>query len=68
MKRGGAYHLRWRQGLADRLGPELRQDRPQRADARRERVLVAFNDVVKLAAESGGFFARQVNVHDPDIG
>jgi hypothetical protein len=38
--------LRLRLGLADRLGPELRQGRPQRADARREGVTVALDDVV----------------------
>jgi hypothetical protein len=41
-------HLRRRQGLADRLGSEFGANRPQRVDARRERVSVALDDVVKL--------------------
>jgi hypothetical protein len=45
-----------RQGRAKRLRAELGEDRPQRADARRERVKVALDDSVKLLGESGGFF------------
>ena len=37
---------RRRQGLADGLRPELGEDRPQSADARRERVGVVFAGVV----------------------
>jgi hypothetical protein len=33
------------------------------ADARRERVAVVLDDVVKLFGESGGFFVCQVKVH-----
>jgi hypothetical protein len=35
---------------------EFDKDRPQRADARRERVAVILDDFVKLLGESGGFF------------
>jgi hypothetical protein len=38
-----------RQRLANRLRSELVEDRPQRADARREGVAVALDDVVNLA-------------------
>jgi hypothetical protein len=43
--------LRWRQWLAGRHWPELGEDRAQRADARRERVAVVFDDLLKLLAE-----------------
>ena len=49
-------HLPRRQGLANRLRFELAEDRPQRADARRERVGVVLNDVVQFFDERGGFF------------
>jgi hypothetical protein len=39
---------RRRQGLANRLRPELGEYAPQRADARRERVAVVLYDLVKL--------------------
>ena len=46
-----------RQGLANRLRSELPQDRPQRADAGRERVAVALDDIVKvLGRERRRFF------------
>ena len=32
------------------------------ADARRERVMVALDDIVKLSDESGGFFVCQFKV------
>jgi hypothetical protein len=54
-RRRRIYLQGWR-GLADRLRPELGEDRPQRADARREGVTVALHDIVKLFGESGGFF------------
>ena len=57
-----------RQGLADRLRPKLGEYGPQRAYARRERVTVALDNVVKLLGKSGGFFVREVKVHDPDMG
>jgi hypothetical protein len=41
-------HLQGRQGLAHRLRSELREYAPQRADARRERVAVVLDDIVKL--------------------
>jgi hypothetical protein len=41
--------LRCRQGLARRLRPDLVADRRQGADARRERVPIAVDDVVELA-------------------
>jgi hypothetical protein len=44
----GRIHLRRQQGLAHRLRPELGEYAPQRADARRERVTVVLDDVVKL--------------------
>jgi hypothetical protein len=47
---------RRRQGLAHRLRAEFVDDRPQRADAWRERVAVVLDDIVKLLGESGGFF------------
>ena len=47
-----------RQGLAGGLRSELGEDAPQRADARRERVTVVFDDLVKLFGESDGFFVR----------
>ena len=49
-------HLRRRQGLANRLRPELGEYAPQRADARRERVTVFLNDFVEFLGKSGGFF------------
>ena len=52
----------------DRLGSELGEDRPQRADARRERVGVVLNDVVQFFDERGGLFVRQIKVHYPDMG
>jgi hypothetical protein len=67
--------LRWRridlgrrQGLPYRLRPELGEDRPRRADAARERVAVALNEIVKLLGESGGFFIGKVKVHGPRYG
>jgi len=39
-------HRRRREGLADRLRSDLCENAPQRADARRERVAVALDDVV----------------------
>jgi hypothetical protein len=45
-----------RRRLADRLRSELGEDRPRRADARRERVAVILDDIVKLFDQSGGFF------------
>jgi hypothetical protein len=47
-------HLRRRQGLADWLRAEFVEDGPQRTDARRERVAVVLDDVVKLLGKSGG--------------
>jgi hypothetical protein len=53
----GYDRSRWRVNLrrlamhAARLRFELREDRPQGADTRRERVTVAVNDVVKLLGE-----------------
>jgi hypothetical protein len=48
---------------------QLGEDRPRGADAGRERVGVALNDVVKLLGESGGFFVGQVKVrHGLDMG
>jgi hypothetical protein len=38
----------WRQGLADRLGSEFSEDRPQGLDARRERVTIVSGGVGKL--------------------
>jgi hypothetical protein len=49
------------------VGPELGEDGPQRAYARREGVAVALNDVVRLLGESDGFVVCQVKVHDPDM-
>ena len=57
-----------RQGLAYRFRPELGEDRPQRADARREGVAVVLDDIVKLLGQSGGFVVRQVEHHLPQIG
>jgi len=37
-----------------RRGIEFGQDRPQRADARRERITVVLDNVVQLLGESGG--------------
>jgi hypothetical protein len=48
--------LRRRQGLAGRLRSKLGEYAPQSADARRERVAVVLDDVVKLLGESGGLF------------
>src|SRR5712675_279122 len=48
--------LRRRQGLAGRLGPELREYAPQRTDAMREGVAVGLDDLVKLLGKSGSFF------------
>jgi hypothetical protein len=55
-----------RQGLANRLRSELSEDRPQGADARRERAGVVLNDIVQLFDQSGGFFV--VKVHERHIG
>src|SRR5260370_40696086 len=49
-------HLRRRQGLANRLRPELWEDRPQRADARRERVAVIVNSPAQQGRERAGLF------------
>jgi hypothetical protein len=57
-----------RQGLAGGLGSELGEDCPQGSDARRERVGVIIDDIVKLLGESGGFVVGQVKVHGPDMG
>jgi len=45
---------RWR--LAFRLGPDLRTDRLERPNARRQRVAIVFDGVVELLEEQGGFF------------
>lgn len=50
---GGAYTFG---GGADRLRSQLRQDRPQGLDARRERVTIVSGDVGKVFDQSGGFF------------
>ena len=62
-------HLPRQQGLAYRFRSELGEARPQRADARRERVTVILDDVVKLLGERVGFFVGQLKVlHGPDTG
>jgi hypothetical protein len=60
--------LRRRQRLAGRLRSELRQDGPQSADARGERVTVVLDDAVQLLGESDALFVCQVKVHDLDMG
>jgi hypothetical protein len=50
-----AHRPSTRQGLLRRLRPELPEDIPQGADARREREFIALNDVAKLSDEGGGF-------------
>jgi len=52
----GRMNPRRRQGLANRLGSELGEDRLQGADAIQERVAVVLDDTVQLLGESGGFF------------
>jgi hypothetical protein len=55
-----------RQGFANRLRPELGQDRAQRAHARREWVPIVLDDFLKLIGESGRFLASQVGSGSPD--
>ena len=53
--------LRRRQGLAGRLGSERRQDAAHGADARRQRITIALDNVVRFAhAVLGACFAAAV--------
>jgi len=45
----------------------LREDRPQGADTRRERVTVALNDIVKLLGESDRFFVYWVKLRQEPV-
>jgi hypothetical protein len=63
-----AHSLGWRRGLADGLGAELRADCLQGADARRELVLVALDDVGKLPDQGNNFVVGQFKVHGRDMG
>jgi hypothetical protein len=68
MERGGAYTFGGGKGSRAGSGRSLLRIALSVADARRERVTIALEDLVKLFDQSGGFFVSQVNVHDPDIG
>jgi hypothetical protein len=68
LERAVAHTPRHRERLADRLRPELGEDRPQRADARRERVAVILDYFVKLLGECGAFFAVRSRIIGPDLG
>jgi hypothetical protein len=48
----------WWQRFPSRLGAKFVKNLPQNPNARRERVAVVLNDVVKLADRSGYFFIR----------
>src|SRR5260370_36188863 len=61
-------HLWRRQGLTGRLRTELGEDRSQGADARRGRVVVVLNDLVKLLSKSGGFFVCLGKEDNPHMG
>ena len=61
--------FRRRRGLAGRLRSELREDRPQGADARRQRIAVVVDGTGQKGHEGGGFIVRKVKVlHGPDMG
>ena len=63
-----SIHLRRRQGRPWWRRIQLVEDALQGADARRERVAIALDDIVKLLGKSGGFGVCQVKVHGPDMG
>ena len=43
-----------RQGLANRLGPQLREDRPQRLYSGREGIAIGVDRLAQQSRESGG--------------